>query len=125
MSSQTNSLSHLRNDQASLAKARKEPLHSALLRDPDWIRLPPPLERCPHSGLSRSTLSELVLPGPANCYQPPVKSAVVKKAGAVRGIRLINYHSLLAHLDRLADETNAAVRAPVVNHGHADSIVGF
>ena len=75
---------------------------------PEWIRLPQPSRRCPHTGLSRSTLNELTIPGPANDNRPPVKSVVLRKRGAMRGIRLINYYSLMSYLDSLAN--NKAVK---------------
>ena len=68
---------------------------------PEYIRLPRPDARDRLTGLSRSTLAELAVPGKANGFKPPVKSLVVKKRGAVRGIRLINYDSLLDHLKKL------------------------
>lgn len=68
---------------------------------PEWIRLPAPGHRCPYTGLSRSTLNELTIPGPANGNKPPVKSVVLRKRGAVRGIRLINYDSLMQYLAEL------------------------
>lgn len=70
---------------------------------PEWVRLPKPGQRCPHTGLSRTTLNELVVPCPANSYLPPVKSAVIKKRGAMRGIRLISYDSLTAYLGNLCE----------------------
>ena len=68
---------------------------------PEWLRLPAPGERCRFTGLSRSTLNELTIPGPANDGNPPVKSVVLRKRGALRGIRLISYDSLMAYLDEL------------------------
>jgi len=68
---------------------------------PEWIRLPAPGHRCPYTGLSRSTLNELTIPGPANGNKPPVKSVVLRKRGAVRGIRLLNYDSLMQYLAEL------------------------
>lgn len=65
---------------------------------PEWLRLPAPGKRCPYSGLSRSTLNELTIPGPANENRPPVKSVVLRKRGALRGIRLISYDSLMQFL---------------------------
>ena len=65
---------------------------------PEWLRLPAPGKRRPHSGLSRSTLNELSIPGPANEHRPPVKSVVLRKRGALRGIRLISYDSLMQYL---------------------------
>ena len=68
---------------------------------PEFIRLPRPGDRCALTGLSRSTLCELAVPCPANNHKPPVKSLVIKKRGATRGIRLISYLSLLDHLHEL------------------------
>ena len=68
---------------------------------PEWVRLPAPGARCRFTGLSRSTLNELTIPGPANDGNPPVKSVVLRKRGAMRGIRLISYDSLMAYLNKL------------------------
>jgi len=68
---------------------------------PEYIRLPSPGSRCALTGLTRSTLAELVVPCKANGEKPPVKSLVLKKRGATRGIRLINYDSLIDHLRTL------------------------
>jgi hypothetical protein len=69
---------------------------------PEWLRLPAPGSRCRFTGLSRSTLNELTIPGPANDGTPPVKSVVLRKRGALRGIRLISYDSLMRYLSDLA-----------------------
>ena len=69
---------------------------------PEWLRLPAPGARCRFTGLSRSTLNELTIAGPANDGVPPVKSVVLRKRGATRGIRLINYDSLMRYLAELA-----------------------
>lgn len=68
---------------------------------PEFLRLPQPGKRCPYTGLSRSTLNELTIPGPANDNRPPVKSVVLRKRGAMRGIRLISYDSLMTYLHGL------------------------
>lgn len=68
---------------------------------PEWLRLPAPGARCRFTGLSRSTLNELTIPGPANDGFPPVKSVVLRKRGALRGIRLISYDSLMQYLNTL------------------------
>jgi hypothetical protein len=70
----------------------------------EWLRLPPPGERHPDYGLTRGTLNELILPREENDYKPPVHSIVIKRRGAVRGIRLIHRPSLDAYLARLAEE---------------------
>ena len=68
---------------------------------PEWLRLPAPGARCRFTGLSRSTLNELTIAGPANEGTPPVKSVVLRKRGALRGIRLISYDSLMTYLAAL------------------------
>lgn len=69
---------------------------------PEWLRLPAPGSRCRFTGLSRSTVNELTIPGPANDGTPPVKTVFFRKRGALRGIRLISYDSLMGYLNRLA-----------------------
>ena len=69
---------------------------------PEWLRLPAPGNRCRFTGLSRSTLNELTIASPANGELPPVKSVVLRKRGALRGIRLINYDSLMGYLSELS-----------------------
>ncbi|MCC6414604.1 MAG: hypothetical protein IT582_01670 [Opitutaceae bacterium] len=66
-----------------------------------WLRLPRPGTRCPVSGLSRSTLAELVRPCERNDYRPPVPARVLKRKGSVRGVLLIPRHDLLAYLNDL------------------------
>ena len=68
---------------------------------PEYVRLPAPGTRCSLTGLSRSTLAEMAVPCDANGHKPPVKSLVIRKRGATRGIRLINYESLIDHLRNL------------------------
>ena len=68
----------------------------------DWMRLPRPGNRL--EGLSRTTLNELLIPCAANGFRPPVRSILIKKRGAARGIRLINRQSLKGYLQHLADE---------------------
>lgn len=60
---------------------------------PAYVRLPRAGERCEWTGLSRSSVSELVL-GP----DAPVRSVVLRKEGASRGIRLVHFESLINHL---------------------------
>jgi hypothetical protein len=70
---------------------------------PEWIRLPKSGERCALTGLSRSALNELILPSPANNYDPPVKSVSLRKPGQIRGIRLIHAASLSVYLESLLE----------------------
>ena len=69
---------------------------------PEWLRLPAPGARCRFTGLSRSTLNELTIAGPANDGVPPVKSVVLRKRNGLRGVRLISYDSLMQYLADLA-----------------------
>lgn len=68
---------------------------------PEWLRLPAPGRRCPYTGLSRTTLNELILGNEKNERRPPVRSVMMKKRGALRGIRLIDYDSLMQFLNGL------------------------
>jgi hypothetical protein len=70
---------------------------------PPYVRLPRPGARCPWTGLSRGTMNELIL-GP----DAPVRSLVITRPGAHRGIRLIEFASLLQYLDGLLVEQAGA-----------------
>lgn len=70
---------------------------------PAYIRLPKPKERCAWTGLSRTSLNELIL-GP----DAPVESVVVRREGASRGVRLIKLQSLQDHLDALISDPASA-----------------
>ena len=74
------------------------------IAQPVYIRLPKPGARDALTGLSRGTLAELTVACKANDWKPPVKSAVIRKRGAQRGIRLIGYESLLHHLRSLESQ---------------------
>ena len=63
-----------------------------------WLRLPKPGQRCAITGLSRATLNELIL-GP----DAPVRSAVIRKRGNIRGIRLISRSSLTDYIESNVD----------------------
>ena len=65
---------------------------------PEFCRLPRHAQRCPHTGLSRSALNELILPTAANGFRPPVKSFVLRRNGARTGIRIISYASLVSYI---------------------------
>jgi hypothetical protein len=68
---------------------------------PHYIRLPKSGTPCPHTGLSRSALDLLTRPQAKNNYRPPVKSRVLKQWGEKRGVRMIDFQSLLNYLNRL------------------------
>ena len=70
---------------------------------PEFIGLPRSGLRCPHTGLSRSALNNLVLPCKANGRRPPVLSISDRKPGKARGRRLIVYDSLMSYLNSRMD----------------------
>lgn len=72
-----------------------------------WLRLPRPGARCPVSGLSRTTLAELVRPCPRNGYRPPVEARLLKRRDARRGVLLISRASLLGFLAELPPPESA------------------
>lgn len=76
---------------------------------PEFIRLPKAGAQDPYTGFSRSGLNALILPTEANGFKPPVKSICLRNRGAKRGIRLINYDSLIGYLHSLAEQQEAAV----------------
>jgi hypothetical protein len=66
---------------------------------PVYLRLPREGARCPYTDLPRSTLKDFCVPTKANNFRPPVKSISLKKSKyAKRGIRLIDYASLMKYL---------------------------
>jgi len=85
-------------------ESQTSPANSSPAREgkhlPAYVRLPKPKERCAWTGLSRTTLNELIL-GP----DAPVKSVVVRREGASRGVRLISLVDLLRHLDGLPSDS--------------------
>jgi hypothetical protein len=70
---------------------------------PIFIRIPSSGTRCPHCGLSRSSLDLLTRPQAENGYKPPVKSRLFRQTGTVSKVRLIDYQSLKAYLHSLPD----------------------
>lgn len=64
---------------------------------PIWIRLPKVGKWCPYTGLSRSTLNNLILGS-----NPPVKSVSLRQRHAIRGTRLILLTSLLEFIEGVA-----------------------
>jgi len=81
----------------------KPPLHHPAL--PAYIRLPRSGNLCPHCGLTRSALDILTRPQEINNFRPPVESKIMHQTGTGRGVRLVNYASLIGYLDSLPQET--------------------
>ena len=81
---------------ASTAQQTADPTNGPALapNEPLYIRLPKPKELCPHTGLSRSALNQLILECPENNWDPPVASLNLVKPGKARGVRLIKWRSL-------------------------------
>lgn len=65
--------------------------------NPEFIRLPKAGSRCPITGLSRTSLVELVDKG-------VVKAVKLRKRGSLRGITLLVRESLLGYLHSLVME---------------------
>ena len=59
------------------------------------------------TGLSRASLNELVLGSSA-----PVRSVVLRREGATRGIRLIHYSSLIDHLTSMLSSDHSIGESP-------------
>lgn len=68
---------------------------------PEFIRLPEDGETCPHSGLKRGTMRNLCIPSKVNGYKPAVPAKCLRQPGNLRGIWLIPYVPLMAHINAL------------------------
>lgn len=68
---------------------------------PEFIRIPADGERCPHTGLGRTTMRRLCVPLKANGYKPKVPAKCLRETGNVQGIWLVPCAALLAHLHDL------------------------
>jgi hypothetical protein len=80
--------------------ARQEPACADTpLARPEFLRLPRAGNKCPITGLSRTTMYAL-------CKSGVVKSVVLRRPGASRGARLIDYESLVGYLHHLEAEQN-------------------
>jgi hypothetical protein len=60
----------------------------------EFMRLPPAGEPDPIFGLKRGFLNLLILPCRANDWRPPVKSIILRRKRARKGVRLIDIASL-------------------------------
>lgn len=75
---------------------------------PVYVRLPAPRTRCPRTGLSRSFLADLCVPNKHNNFKPPVRSIFLKRMKhGKRGIRVIDYKSLMDYLAKQFAEQHA------------------
>lgn len=64
----------------------------------EFMRLPPSGKTDPIFGLKRSFLNSLILPCSDNNWRPPVKSIVLRRKRARKGVRLIEIASLRAYI---------------------------
>ncbi len=80
------------------------PENAAPSTRPEWIRLPKPGRSCFWTGLTRSKLNELVLACHGNDFKPQVKSRSLRKAGAIKGVRLIHLQSLIEYIEQAGEE---------------------
>lgn len=87
-------------------KPHSTPSNTGVL--PEFIRIPRVGQRCPHSGLTRNPMLALVTPNASNGNRPPVRGVLLRKPGAMRGIRLVHLPSLLAYLNEEADKQTPA-----------------
>ena len=78
---------------------------------PEFIRLPKAGHLCPFTGLSRTTLNELVMPMKKNDRRPPVHSISMRQRGRMRGVRLIDYDSLVHYLRTQSGEIASEMEA--------------
>ena len=79
-------------------KIQVPPVGDVPLLPPEFCRLPRPKTRCPLTGLSRTSLVELVDAG-------KIRAVRLRKKGAARGITLLNRQSLLDYLHSLETQS--------------------
>jgi hypothetical protein len=87
-------------------RSLEDQLTRILARVPPLITLPLPGKRCPYTGESRTSLSELIAPCSRNGLKPAVK-AIYKRSHkhATRGKWLIPSENLFRYLLALADNS--------------------
>ncbi len=93
-----------------------DPTFPTLIPRPLFVRIPRSGERCPFSGLTRSTLLSLVLPNLWLGSCPPVESLSPRQPGAKRGVRLVVWASLEAHI-RSHDADRQDASEPILAAG--------
>lgn len=79
------------------------------------MRLPKPRERCPVTGLSRTSLAEILDEIDPATQEPYVRQMRVERHGKQRRIRLIHKQSLLDYLNQRASRQSLSF-APHVNN---------
>src|SRR6516165_5148670 len=87
-------------------------LKKILERVPPLLRLPQPGRRCPHCGLSRTGMVELIAPVQRNNFSPPVEAIYRKRnERARRGIWLIPAENLFRYLFGLVASSRRSYEA--------------
>jgi hypothetical protein len=79
-------------------KIQVPPVCNAPQLPPEFCRLPRPKTRCQITGLSRTSLVELIDAG-------KIRAVRLRKKGAARGVTLINRQSLLDFLHSLESQS--------------------
>ena len=69
------------------------------MSNPEYISIPRTRTKCPHSGLSRSGIYNLIRPTKANGHKVVVASTVVRLPGKSRGRRMYHRRSMLDYLN--------------------------
>jgi hypothetical protein len=64
----------------------------------EFLRLPPPGQKCPITGLTRGFLNLLVLPCKENDFKPPVRSFSLRRKGRAKGVRLVDRADLVRYI---------------------------
>jgi len=83
--------------------------------DSEWIRLPRPRERCAVTGLSRTSLVEIIDEKDPRTGEYFLKQYKKERHGEQRRIRMIHKQSLLNYLERRADAQNLRWKSEVNN----------
>lgn len=71
----------------------------------EFFRLPPPGKRDPYFGLSRSWYYKAASLG-------EIKTVAVRQRGALRGVRLVAYDSVVAYVRRMERDTQEDADGP-------------
>ncbi len=80
--------------------------------DPPFIRLPRDGERCPWTGLTRAWINKLIFPAEGTNDPPRVRSFELVDPGKSRGVRLIDFASLMSYIRSQASQRPADESEP-------------
>jgi hypothetical protein len=67
----------------------------------EFLRIPSRGEKCPITGLSRTSVEEIVVPSKKNNFNPPVRARLRRKPGKLRGIWLIPRQEYIRYFNKL------------------------